>query len=67
VPSHSRSGSTELRVTAQVPDLGAYAGLAFAYHEVVTQGTELERMTDMEWVQVSRDAPDVPWTESVLR
>jgi hypothetical protein len=45
----------------------AYAGLAFAYHELVTQGRELKRFTDVEWMQMSRDAPDVPWMESVLR
>lgn len=43
----------------------AYAGLAFAYHEVVTQ--DLKRLTDMEWLGMSRDAPDVAWMESVLR
>jgi hypothetical protein len=43
----------------------AYAGVAFAYHEVVTQG--LKRLTDVEWAQMTNSTPDVPWMESVLR
>jgi hypothetical protein len=41
----------------------AYAGLAFAYHEVVTG---LNRLTDDEWAEMAPTASDVPWMQSVL-
>jgi hypothetical protein len=43
----------------------AYAGLAFAYHELVTDN--LKRMNDMEWAKEAPSAADVPWMEPVIR
>ena len=43
---------------------GAYAGLAYACHEVVTG---LDRMTDEEWAPKTPTAADVPWMTSVLQ
>jgi hypothetical protein len=42
----------------------AYAGVAYAYHEVVTG---LDRMTDEEWAPKAPAAADVPWMASVLQ
>jgi hypothetical protein len=42
----------------------AYAGLAFAYHELVTDG--LKRLNDMEWASQATTAADVAWMEPVL-
>jgi hypothetical protein len=42
----------------------AYAGLAFAYHEVVTG---LDRLTDPEWAELAPAAKDVPWMEPLLQ
>lgn len=42
----------------------AYAGLAFAYHELVTDN--LKRLNDMEWAQQVPNAADVAWMEPVL-
>jgi hypothetical protein len=41
----------------------AYAGLAFAYHEVVTG---LDRLTDEEWAPMAATAEDVAWMRDVL-
>lgn len=41
----------------------AYAGLAFAYHEVVTG---LDRLTDDTWAEMAPNASDVPWMQAVL-
>ncbi|MDD9941230.1 MAG: DUF3160 domain-containing protein [Myxococcales bacterium] len=41
----------------------AYAGLASAYHEVVTG---LDRLTDREWEPMSLDAPLEPWMTPIL-
>jgi Protein of unknown function (DUF3160) len=43
----------------------AYAGVSFAYHEVIPDG--LKRLNDMEWGGMARDAADVKWMEPVLR
>lgn len=43
----------------------AYAGVTFAYHEVVADG--LKRFTDAEWATMAAKAADVPWLEPVLR
>lgn len=43
----------------------AYAGLAFAYHEVVTK--DLTHLTDMQWAEKRASTPDVPWMTSVLQ
>jgi hypothetical protein len=42
----------------------AYAGVAYAYHEVVT---DLNRLTDQEWAPKAMTAADVPWMTSVLK
>ena len=42
----------------------AYAGLAFAYHEVTTK---LERLTDKQWADRAMSAPDVPWITPILQ
>jgi hypothetical protein len=42
----------------------AYAGLAFAYHEVTTK---LERLTDKQWADLAMSAPDVPWMTPILQ
>lgn len=41
----------------------AYAGLASAYHEVVTG---LDRLTDPEWEKQAKDAEDVAFVKSIL-
>lgn len=41
----------------------AYAGVASAYHELITG---LERLTDEEWAPKARDAEDVPWLKPIL-
>lgn len=42
----------------------AYAGLAYAYHEVKT--ASLDRLTDETWANQVMSAPDVPWMTSIL-
>lgn len=42
----------------------AYAGLSFAYHEVVTD--DLKRLNDIEWEKMAPAAADVPWLAPVL-
>jgi hypothetical protein len=41
----------------------AYAGLAFSYHEVVT---DLDRLTDGDWYEMAPSARDVPWMQPIL-
>jgi Protein of unknown function (DUF3160) len=41
----------------------AYAGVAFAYHELVT---ELDRPDDMRWAPMSIEAADVPWMRPII-
>jgi hypothetical protein len=62
---HVATGLPRLMVVTIDTCMGprAYAGLAFAYHEVVT---DLNRLTDQEWAPKAVDAPDVPWLNSVL-
>jgi hypothetical protein len=42
----------------------AYAGLAFSYHELVTEN--FQRLTDQDWAKVAAAQPDVPWLAPVL-
>ena len=44
----------------------AYAGLAFSYHELVTEN--FQRLTDMDWKTMIATTPpaDVPWLAPVL-
>lgn len=42
----------------------AYAGVSFAYHEVIPAG--LKRLNDMEWRQMAMSAPNVPWMAPLL-
>lgn len=42
----------------------AYVGVAFAYHEVTTEG--VTRLTDIDWEKQSMTAADVKWMEPVL-
>lgn len=44
----------------------AYVGVAFAYHEQITQN--FERLTDEAWAQKLQEqgAPDVPWMKDLL-
>ena len=42
----------------------AYAGLSFAYHEVISEG--LVRLNDQEWAPLARTASFAPWLEPVL-
>jgi Protein of unknown function (DUF3160) len=43
----------------------AYAGLAFSYHELVTEN--FQRLTDQDWAtMLAAGQPDVPWLSPVL-
>jgi hypothetical protein len=42
----------------------AYAGLSFAYHEVISEG--LVRLNDQEWASRAHAAPLVPWLQPVV-
>jgi hypothetical protein len=43
----------------------AYAGLAFSYHELVTEN--FQRLTDQDWAtMLNAGQPDVPWLSPVL-
>jgi hypothetical protein len=45
----------------------AYAGIAFSYHEVVTE--QLQRLTDSDWasrLQAGQSLPDIPWLADVV-
>jgi len=42
----------------------AYAGVAYAYHEVVVDG--LDRLNDEEWAGMARGAADVSWMKPIL-
>jgi hypothetical protein len=63
---HVGTGSPRLMVVTTESCTGAraYAGLAFAYHEQVTDN--FERITDEQWAQSAEGAQDVPWMEAVL-
>lgn len=42
----------------------AYAGLSFAYHEVITE--DLKRLTDRDWETQAVTAADAPWFQPLL-
>jgi hypothetical protein len=44
----------------------AYVGMAYAYHEQVTQN--FERLTDEGWTQrvTEQSPPDVPWAQGFI-
>lgn len=62
---HVATGAPRLMVVTVNTCTGprAYAGVAFAYHEVVTG---LNRLTDQDWAPMVWAAPDVPWMTPIL-
>jgi hypothetical protein len=63
---HVANGLPRLMVVTIDTCMGprAYAGLAYAYHEVVT---DLNRVTDEEWAPKAMTAADVPWMTTILQ
>jgi len=41
----------------------AYAGMAYSYHEVITNN--FERLNDETWSASASTAPEVPWVEGI--
>ncbi len=64
---HVAAGLPRLMVVTVDTCMGprAYAGVSYAYHEVVTEN--LQRLTDEKWATMARDADFVPWMKEILQ